>query len=205
MSEMKYFSARIPIPKDFVLGALSKKFPSTIFHIISSKQSGNKERIVFVKSKDPKTEEYAFLKNHKDVKRIEKISNVYKIHVESYLLKKIDQKEINVLHPTTLKNGNHIVQFLLRSEQIKKLKKAFPKLNLIKVSNELPKQKLLTSRQMEIISTASSLGYYSYPRKITLTELARLFEISKATLSQTLRSAENKAVKKLLRKGIESQ
>jgi predicted DNA binding protein len=49
---------------------------------------------------------------------------------------------------------------------------------------------LLTTRQHEVASEALARGYYDWPRKITNEELAEELEISRATLHEHLRKAE---------------
>lgn len=49
---------------------------------------------------------------------------------------------------------------------------------------------LLTTRQREVASEALDRGYYDWPRKITNEELAEELEISRATLHEHLRKAE---------------
>lgn len=52
--------------------------------------------------------------------------------------------------------------------------------------------KRLTKRQTEILMYAIKEGYYEYPRRISLTELARKIGISKSYLSETLKKIESK-------------
>ena len=54
----------------------------------------------------------------------------------------------------------------------------------------------LTSRQMEILSKAISLGYFEFPRRFSLTELSEKIGIKPSTLSQVLRAAEEKVLGK---------
>jgi len=56
----------------------------------------------------------------------------------------------------------------------------------------------LTSRQELIVRTALELGYFDYPRKIGVRELAQLFDVTPATIAETMR----KAVKKIVREYI---
>lgn len=67
--------------------------------------------------------------------------------------------------------------------------------DLSDVSNALYED-ILTPRQREILLKASELGYFCFPRKKGLTELAREMSISPATLSEILRSAESKIMRR---------
>ena len=52
----------------------------------------------------------------------------------------------------------------------------------------------MSLRQKEVLEVACNLGYFTYPRKISLTELSKYLKISKSTLSEILRTAENKII-----------
>lgn len=53
----------------------------------------------------------------------------------------------------------------------------------------------LTSRQELIIKAALELGFFDYPKKIHVKELAQLFGITPATLTETMRKAMKRIVK----------
>ena len=50
----------------------------------------------------------------------------------------------------------------------------------------------LTDRQARVLSLAYELGYFEFPKKINLSDLARKLGVSKSSLSETLRTAEEK-------------
>jgi predicted DNA binding protein len=50
----------------------------------------------------------------------------------------------------------------------------------------------LTDRQARVVSLAYQLGYFEFPKKINLSDLAKKLGVSKASLSETLRTAEEK-------------
>lgn len=52
----------------------------------------------------------------------------------------------------------------------------------------------LTRRQEEILAKAFELGYFEYPKKIRLEQLAGRLGVSKSTVSQVLRKAQTKVV-----------
>jgi predicted DNA binding protein len=56
----------------------------------------------------------------------------------------------------------------------------------------------LTSRQELIVRTALELGFFDYPRKIGVRELAQLFNVTPATMAETIRKAVKKIVKEYL-------
>ena len=63
------------------------------------------------------------------------------------------------------------------------------------ISRLLPK---LAPKQEKAIKLAYKYGYYSYPREITLDELAKISKVSKQTFRENLRKAEAKLIPKLV-------
>ncbi len=57
---------------------------------------------------------------------------------------------------------------------------------------------MLTDRQKEVLTTAARLGFFDFPRKKGLSEVAQEMSISSATLSEIIRSAESKIVRSYL-------
>ncbi|OGS48840.1 MAG: hypothetical protein A3K68_06870 [Euryarchaeota archaeon RBG_16_68_13] len=51
---------------------------------------------------------------------------------------------------------------------------------------------VLTNRQEQVISLAYRLGYFEFPKKVNLTQLAKKLGVSKSTLSEILRAGEAK-------------
>lgn len=74
-------------------------------------------------------------------------------------------------------------------ELLKKLQKYEVKvLKITKVED----REMLTSRQEEIIRIAFEKGYFDYPKKISIRELAKIFNVSISTLSEMLRAGQKK-------------
>jgi len=53
-------------------------------------------------------------------------------------------------------------------------------------------QELMTSRQEDILRIAFERGYFDYPKRISLRDLASMFDISISTLSEMLRKGQRK-------------
>lgn len=53
---------------------------------------------------------------------------------------------------------------------------------------------LLTARQEEILMNALELGYFEYPKKVGIEDLAKRFKVSKSTVSEILRRGEEKVL-----------
>lgn len=68
----------------------------------------------------------------------------------------------------------------------------------LKVSVRRERERKLTRRQREILLRAIEEGYYDYPRKVTLSELAERLGISKSYLSETLMKVESKLLPEAL-------
>ena len=80
------------------------------------------------------------------------------------------------------------------------LKGIFDRLKTKSVLAELVKltkiddKESLTERQDKITHVAFDRGYFDYPKRISLRELARMFEVSPSTLSEILRKGQRKIV-----------
>jgi len=88
----------------------------------------------------------------------------------------------------------------------KVLKDIFDHLKSRSVEAELVKltkiddKETLTERQDKITQVAFERGYFDYPKRISLRELARIFDVSPSTLSEILRKGQRKIVLDYFRK-----
>lgn len=197
---LKHITINANIPEGITIGDVSRKYPKVFFSITNGHWLSKDERILYITSKEWKKEYFDFLKKHGGVKKIEKIGNIIKIHIKSSVLNKIEQKDMTILYPTILKNGIHRIEFLINNKQLESLRKGISNIKILKISDSYKKEIDITKRQEEVLWKAYSFGYFKYPRGITLTDLAKLLKVSKATLSQILRTVEHKAIKQLLEK-----
>ena len=56
----------------------------------------------------------------------------------------------------------------------------------------------LTRKQQEILILAKNEGYYDSPRRVTLEDLSNRAGLSKATIAEHLRKAENQIINSVL-------
>ena len=96
--------------------------------------------------------------------------------------------------------GGGKVEWTLVVSEKEVLKGLFDKLKLKSVEAELVKltkiddKESLTERQDKITHVAFERGYFDYPKRISLRELARMFDVSPSTLSEILRKGQRKIV-----------
>ncbi|MCL4324146.1 MAG: helix-turn-helix domain-containing protein [Candidatus Thermoplasmatota archaeon] len=77
---------------------------------------------------------------------------------------------------------------------VQRVREEIPETDITAVRKEFldhPGQ-LLTPHQLSLFRTAISSGYWDVPRRVTLTDLASLMNVSKSTISETLASIEKK-------------
>ena len=97
-------------------------------------------------------------------------------------------KENNRLEWTVISSDNQCMK-----ELIDKLGMhgASPEVVRIKKVKE---EEMLTENQEKIVRTAYERGYYDFPKRVGVKELADMFEISTATLSEILRRGQRKII-----------
>jgi predicted DNA binding protein len=92
------------------------------------------------------------------------------------------------------------VEWTIILSEKKVLKDIFDHLKEKSVEAELVKltkiddKETLTERQDKITQVAFDRGYFDYPKRISLRELARMFDVSPSTLSEILRKGQRKIV-----------
>ncbi len=64
---------------------------------------------------------------------------------------------------------------------------------LVKLSS-VDESKGLTAKQEQIIKVAFERGYYDFPKRIGIRELSEMFDVSTASLSETLRRGQRKII-----------
>ncbi|KYK31202.1 MAG: hypothetical protein AYK23_04085 [Candidatus Proteinoplasmatales archaeon SG8-5] len=65
---------------------------------------------------------------------------------------------------------------------------------------KVKEEEMLTENQEKIVRTAYERGYYDFPKRIGVKELADMFEISTATLSEILRRGQRKIIESYFEK-----
>jgi predicted DNA binding protein len=108
--------------------------------------------------------------------------------------------------PASLTAEKVSFSFIGDNEVIKELLQLIESLGPIKINSvqhypfsDVDLLSSLTERQKEIISLAKTTGYYEIPRKISTEDLSDKLGISKSTLIEHIRKAENRIVSSLFR------
>ena len=79
------------------------------------------------------------------------------------------------------------------SKVIDDLKKTGTDIKLVSKTN-LDPSALLTARQELIMEVAYKRGYYEYPKRIKMDELAEIFDVSRSTISEILRKGQQRII-----------
>jgi predicted DNA binding protein len=117
-----------------------------------------------------------------------------------------DLKNIIFDLPAFISEDKFCFSFIGDTEPIKELLQIVETLGPIKIKSvqnypfsDVDLLSALTERQQEIVTLAKQTGYYELPRKISTEALSRKIGISKSTLIEHLRKAENRIVSSLFR------
>ena len=142
---------------------------------------------------------------------LKKVDNIYtcliKAEYEGEILEfahRFDLKNIVFDLPASLSKERVVFSFIGDDEAVKTLLPLIKTIGPIKISSvhefvsDFDILSYLTDRQKEIILLAQKNGYYEMPRKITTEELSEKLGLSKSTIIEHLRKAENRIVSALL-------
>ena len=97
-------------------------------------------------------------------------------------------KDDGRLEYTIISSHNECLRMLMN-----KLEAAEASPKLVKMK-KLTSDEMLTDNQEKIVKMAYQRGYYDFPKRIGVKDLAKIFEISPATLSEILRRGQKKII-----------
>jgi predicted DNA binding protein len=107
--------------------------------------------------------------------------------------------------PSIFTQEKMVISVSGNEENLKKVLELFKNLGVIKkvsfvksIYYEQTILSCLTQKQKDILIAAKNNGYYTYPRKINSQDLSKKIGLSKPTVVQHLRKAENRIVSNIL-------
>ena len=96
------------------------------------------------------------------------------------------------------RNHKLYIRLLVNSKEQEELFSKMSKIGLIysilRLSDFKQDNKTMTRKQMSAVSLALNTGYFDYPKKIKLHELAKTLNVKTSTLCETLRRAERAVI-----------
>ena len=193
-NNLKYIKLQVQISKNIWIYKISKEFSDEIITLNHSNALSKIERQVFLStiSKKKIKEIYSKLQKENQIKELEMFGDNIKLIFKINFLQEIIHHKLTIIFPVTIHNGYATIEIFANEKQVKLFNKVFGKIKILRISDKINKKEDLTLKQKDILESAYALGFFSYPRKITLTELAKHLKISKATLSENIRISENK-------------
>ncbi|RLF48681.1 MAG: hypothetical protein DRN20_04030 [Thermoplasmata archaeon] len=108
---------------------------------------------------------------------------------DSFLISAETGENHEIIWHLVVRNGENLKKL------IDHLKNAGCEVEIKKVS-PLNIEEMLTEKEEEIIYIAYKRGYFDYPKKIGIRELAKMFNVSPSTLSESLRRGQRKIMEK---------
>jgi predicted DNA binding protein len=195
---------------NILYGKTAKKFDAEAFGYILSVYEKNKGIYVtsvgrFSVGRDKAKKVINFLKKDKTVIKIEQHGDFFIVLVrEQDMFRPFFNSSFIYVSPVVINNkGNytyHLASWYRQDlEKLLKHVSKFPRFNLLSIKEEKIRnlsitgiQPDFTDKQRKVYELAVEKGYYNYPKKITLKELAKMFGVSYSTFQQHLSYAEKK-------------
>ncbi len=202
---------KLEIPEGKILRRISKEYPDLSFNILSLLPIGKKTGSCSLQIKGKSLIDYRkkliqLIKSF-DLKAVilGNIPGYILLNLQikdPWILEAIIKIELMIHYPLEIKNG--FISFQLISDR-KKIDNLFDEFdtkkldyNLIEIGYYRP-ETLLTPNQDQVLKDAVKLGYYEIPREISLTNMAKKYNISASALSETFRRIDKKLAQYYLR------
>ncbi len=181
--------------------ALVKKFPEACFIIQSASLWGDNTFSGLLKIKNEDISNVQdFLQKYPDVtlEVFHEETDLCSYSHSNFPLAKV-MKIINCVlsWPIQLKEDSKRIKIILKEEKVNQLLERIEKekieiLNFSKVKIDFRLEETLTPKQKEILKPSLQLGYYEFPKRITLNSLAGKLNISPSTLCVHLQKIESR-------------
>ncbi len=179
---------------------ISVKYPQLSFKV-KNWLNLDKKTTCFLTISGDKTEEFLkdLKKKFKDLEILQSSGNKayvkYNISNQKTITRQVIKNACFFLEPMEIKKGKLV--FLVGAterEAFSGLYNDLQPLGIVKIIyiKESEIKTPLTVKQEQILQMARELGYYEWPRKISVQELAKRLNLSKSTFIEHLRKAESK-------------
>ncbi len=195
----------IKLPKNWIISSIVKN--NTVVKILETKQLSPhivKETIELILPDNDSQEIINKLRNDPNVIDLKILqssenrmiicltsifNNIYKIFVNF---------NVFLISIRNMHNGwSELVIIIPNNKVLKRILKKLYEIGIemrVKSITYAKNKTILTSKQDNIIRIAYELGYYDFPRRINLTELAKKLNLSPATVAEILRRGENRII-----------
>lgn len=104
--------------------------------------------------------------------------------------------------PITIRDGTATMELTTSRERLAEMADQLEAFGLAYdvewIKESVDPERVLTTRQRELVVAAVEAGYYDSPRACSLTELAEDLDLAASTLSETLHRAEGKMVREFV-------
>ena len=199
---------KIDIPQDKWLAKFNKKYPELNFYILSKFLIDDKTGLTLYQINGPSVTR--FISDFKE--NSTKISSQILFEgeelvllnvkvVDPWILNALVKTELLIIYPILVKGGKIRIEAITDRFKVDHFMTQLEKKGIKAAIERIGyyyKSALLTSRQNEILNTASKNGYFDIPRRISLSEFAKTLHISKSALSETMRRIYKKLAENYL-------
>jgi DNA-binding CsgD family transcriptional regulator len=200
---MGFAVIEIGIPRSLWMSEISRRYPGSTFTVLSCFPLGMTECLICVRVEG----DHGIIGEIESHPSVAGVSTLFSSEEKCVLVVKtrfalplfvLLKSELIVQPPVHIRNGTARLNLVHSPGRLKVFTLLMKMLGLpfklVKVTTRYEEERL-TKRQKEILEHAIRHGYYDTPRKTTIRELARKLNISKSTLSEILRTIENKMIK----------
>jgi hypothetical protein len=198
----------VTLPEAVWIGAVSRRFPDVSFEVLAALPADDRGVGLVELSGGDVLATVSAMEDHEAVTSLSVVGTTPDEAViqfettEPLLLFSARESGLPLQPPITIRDGTATLELTTSRDRLAAMADQLEVMGLDYhvewIKESLDPERVLTTRQRELVLEAVEAGYYDSPRTCSLTELADDLGLAASTLSETLHRAEGKIVREFV-------
>jgi predicted DNA binding protein len=205
---MSHTRMTVTLPEMVWIGAISQRYPDVTFEVLAALPADDRGVGLVELSGGDVLSAVSAMEDHEAVTSLSVVGTTRDEAViqfettEPLLLFSARESGLPLQPPISIRDGTAVLEQTTSRDRLAAMAEQLEAVGLDYqiewIKESVDPERVLTTRQRELVVEAVQAGYYDSPRACSLTELAEDLGLAASTLSETLHRAEGKIVREFV-------